>query len=720
MNSVISALCALNRPLHLVRRWMWLSTLNLNPKLTLKPKPLLGVVALMVALLGATLVGCATSGREAQPQSADALWAQARDEERAGYAYGHGLGETPEAARQAALYQLAGQVVTAIRGEQREVYRSLERRGELGTPAGDAVERLEELAFESTVASLSHVAIAGAEVVREQRAAEGWVATLRVSDARMERMRAEAATLAPALAQFELLEATPVNRPGLRLDRAMNGLETVRRLDLEKRRLYVPERGETTFAVYFNEKARSAVERMRVLPVVDTGSNTERSTGRSGEAERVRFIVIDDETLQPQPGVALTLAGYRLVTDREGWTGALRLDDLSSQVEVIAERGGRREALLSREQRRIDTLYPRRWRELEEATLYLHSEPPGSVIELDGRGYTTPARVAVTPGRSYRLRLLGSDEHRDEVQRIEVAAGSPAAFYSVRLTERRFGELDLRTQGRNTRIHIEGHEGLSAAAIRRPAEAGRYTVRISRDHPRYQEVIDEIVVEPGERVQRVYAEPLDRYPFYYGWLWGLMAGVTAGEPGDRYRVPGPDGEIDYIDLPQAHEELEEIARIVPNLQLSGVAAYFARSWPLLATGSLGYRYERYEVDVLDSNDDTTSSDTVDLGSWQLTAGAGLWRPVGVGVGWLTLNYAWEQSRWGDSGADISMPGGSAQRDYLFIEAAGRYEIWSFGLRVADFDAGPGVVGWLGIGASQLDANYQRPAQVEARPGVHYH
>lgn len=685
--------------------------------------------AFLLVVFGLVLVACAGIGQRLP--SGPELREQILRQEQSGYTYGYGLGETPEKARQAAYYQIAGEVVTAIRGEQREVYRLLQRRGELAE--GD-IELAEELKFESTVASLSHVFIEGAEVVSEQRSADGWVVAVRVPERRMADMRVRAREQAPALAQLELTQATPDSRPGLRFQRALSGLETVKRLGLETQRTYIPERGETTFLAYFSEMARDAVESIQAVPVVEDG--------------RVRFAVIDRESMRPQPRLNLTIDGYSLVTNSSGWTDGRRLEDLSFEAKVIVEgRNRSHRRLLSEAQRRADILYPRRWSSQGQAVLYLHSEPAGAVMQVGGREVVAPARVELDTGREYLLRVKGAVDYRYRQERINIDAGSPAAYYSAKLTERRFGELDLTTRSDKAVIRLEDR-GIAGKTIERRAEAGTYRVRVSRDSPRYQDIVDEIVLREGERVRREYVEPPDRFPHYFGWRWGVNLGLYGGEPGDEYLLPAADEEgLAWADFGSESADIASISRGEANLQLGATAHYFTRTMPLVFTAEVAYRREQYAIESAtfgpggsDREDGSASAlaaggsggtvqgggveaktETVDLFNWQGSLGVGLWRSIGMGVGWLTLNQAWQSGSWGDSGAEagIDMPAGRVEHSYLFVELGGSYQIWGFGVRVADLNTGPGAMLWVGVGGSQMDGAYQRPAEVQARPGVHY-
>jgi hypothetical protein len=171
--------------------------------------------------------------------------------------------------------------------------------------------------------------------------------------------------------------------------------------------------------------------------------------------------------------------------------------------------------------------------------------------------------------------------------------------------------------------------------------------------------------------------------------------------------------------------------------------YVARSAPLTISAALAYRREEYLVETVEESArtygsgtsrriggpaitaeesaDTSDEDTqaVDLLGWQASLGFGLWQPLGMGVAWLTLNNAWQTSQWDDAGGDLAMPAGEVEHSYPFVELGGSYQIWTFGLRLADLDAGPGALLWAGVGGSQVDGSYSRPPEVQARPGVHY-
>ncbi|ABM62815.1 hypothetical protein Hhal_2051 [Halorhodospira halophila SL1] len=653
---------------------------------------------LLAAALGLGGGGCALLG-ERYPDAAE-LREQGRAEAESGYTYGHGTGETPEEARQSALYEIAGEVVTAVRGEQREVFRSLQRRGEVD---GGEVERATEVELTATVASVSHVALEGARVVAEQRVAGGWYVRVRLSDQRMAQLRAQARRNAPAMAQFELTEAVPEDRPGQRFARAARGLQTVTRTGVGDQRLYSHRLGETTFAAYFEETARQAAAQLQVIPVVAD--------------DEVRFVAVDRHSLRPQPNLKLRIGGMTLLTDDGGWTAGRSLRGLGDEVRVEVLGAPDQPARLPAHL--CCLVSPRRddGAGVERAALYLHTEPSGAVVRVDGRDYVTPARVPVRPGERYRVRVLETAEHRGDTATVRVDEQTPAAYFSVRLTERQYGHLDLRADGRHSLIRLVRHDHQEAGAIRRPAEAGAYTVRITRDDPDYQDIVDELVLRPDERIQRQYTEPRYRRPYHYGWRWGVTLGVLGGEPGDGYRVPGSDGNVAYGDRPDGVGELTRLERDGElNAQLGGQAQYFADRLPVTFAGGLGLRSVSYEAEGV-----TGEREDVDLDTLQLTLGAGLWRPLGgEGVGWLTANQAWERSRWDDDDAvNLSLPGGRSSNRYPFLELGGQWGPWLVAARVAGGDGGLRPVLLVGFGGTAMERGYELPPEVEARPGSHF-
>ena len=655
-------------------------------------------LAALAVLLGVSgfIGGCGTFG-ERLPDAAE-LREEGREAARSGYTYGHGTGATPEEARQSALYEIAGEVVTAIRGEQREVFRRLERRGEASE---SEVERATELELTATVASISQVVLEGARVESERRVEQGWYVRVRLDDRRMETLREQARRHAPALAQFELTEAVPEGEPGRRFIRAARGLETVARTGVRDERLYSPERGQTTFGAYFEAEARAAVERLQLIPVVADGE--------------VRFVVVDRETLRPQPGLGLRIAGRTAVTDEAGQTGGRRVGDLPREVAVEVLGAPGQAVRLPAQTRRLATLQPRAWADADRATLYVHTAPAEAVIQINGREYVTPARVAVAPGETYTVRVYGTETYRSDAARVRVGAGSPAAYHSVRLTERQFGYLDLAAEGRNTRLRLESHDDWEAGAIQREAEAGRYAIRVTRDDPRYQDIIDELVLRPDERIRRRYVEPRDRQPYHYGWRWALTLGQLGGEPGDAYRLPGEAGSVAYGDR-HAIAGVERLERKNElNLQLGGQGQYFADRLPVTVSGGLGYRLEPFEVRPTGGG---VGDEEVDLTTVQVYAGVGLWQPVAGGQAWITANQAWERSRWGSEG-DVDLPGGWVSNDYAFAEVGGQWGGWAFGARLADGDSGLGPLLWVGFGATDIHQGYRRSPETRARPGVDY-
>ncbi|MBK1727729.1 hypothetical protein, partial [Halorhodospira neutriphila] len=394
----------------------------------------------------------------------------------------------------------------------------------------------------------------------------------------------------------------------------------------------------------------------------------------------------------------------------DGWTAAGAVDGLgaASPVVVVGEPGGRRPPLPA-SARRSGTLRPGQWRSPEQATLYLHTQPAGAVVAVGGADYTTPARIPVEPGRTYTVRVYGTDAYRGTRIEVRVGPDTPVAYRSVALTERRFGELDLSAAGTGTVICLEDH-GVRAPAIQRPAEAGRYRVRVSRGGERYQDIVDALTLRPDERIRRHYAAPRDREPYHYGWRWALSLAALGGEPGDAYAVPGDGGEVPYEALAAEIDAVESASRGALSLQLGVLGQYFADALPVTAAGGLGYRLARFDV-TAEGPFGTTREAQVDLGTLQATVGLGLWHPFSAGPAWLTVNRAWERSRWADGEAAVAMPSGRAGNAYTFVELGGQLGPWSVAARLGTGEGGLRPLLLIGLGAAQMTAGYRHPPQV---------
>ena len=687
-------------------------------------RPGRGLVVAVLAALAAS--GCAGFG-DRYPDATEAR-IEGREAEMPGYTYGHGTGETPEAARHSALQEIAGEVVTAVRSEQREVFRSLRRRGEL---PDDEAELATELELTATVASVAHVELEGAELDAERRISGGWYVRMRMPARRMEMLRDQARRNAPALAQFEVVDGVPQGEPGRRFRLAVRGLDTAERTGVADRRLYTPEIGETTFGAYFEETARRAAARLQVIPLVDGDS--------------VRFAVVDRETLQPQPRLAIRVGHRELTANSDGVTASRRTTDLSSATRVVVVGDPGTAPPIPESARVVETLYPEDWSESGRATLYVHTAPPEAIIEVTaldrsggaragggvevvggGRQYSTPARVPVRPGREYALHVFGTEEYRGHTERVTIPARGPAAYRSVTLTERRYGYIDLTAEGRHSRIRLDGPVELQAGAFDQILETGRYEVRVDRGGDRrYQEIVDELVLRRDETVRRRYAEPIDRQPYHYGWRWALSLFYVGGEPADDYLVPWYGGDTAYADLEDAPEAqaagVRGVSRDGFNALFGVQGQYFANTLPLTVAGSFALRMEQFDIDYEDSVGGRRTVEE-DLVTTQTTVGVGVWRPLGGGgaIGWLTANRAWDSSKWSDrEDLAATLPGGSVTNTYDFVEVG--IHVGRFGLaaRVSEPDAGLQAMLVLSLGRAMMDRGFRHPAKARAREGVHY-
>ncbi|MFO8155091.1 MAG: hypothetical protein ACQERR_07660 [Pseudomonadota bacterium] len=690
---------------------------------------------LSVVLL--TLTGCAALPFGERITTSD-LEQRGREDARSvnGFAFGHGVGDTPGEARQMAAEELARQLLTHVRSEVRITERELQREEER-----EHVSSLER-ELESSAAAMANAALEGVETDLEMEAEDGWYVRLRIDQRRMEELRQRARRQAPALAQFELTTQYGDDRPGLRLRAALRGLAVVERTGVRDEQVYHPATGATTFGSYFQQVVVDSVEALRVVPLVDD--------------DRVRFAVVHAETLAPQPGLAIEVGTIPLRTGRDGLTDSLPRADLSESAAVHAvgysERlgdgaEGERWAHPGRSLLYVTNIDPADWEDSGTAEVLVHTEPTGVLASLGDDERMTPARFRVPTDRTVRLVIPVTDEHRGHSETIDIPDGTPYAYTSVSLAERHFGQLRLEAEGRGSRIRVEGRNGEWQTTDNRFSEvvdAGRYDITIFREeNGDYQRINDQVTVLEDQTLERDYVAPRYREPYTRGSRFTFSLLRFGGEPLSGYTLPWAFGDdLDYEEFADDYGASEDGL----NIDLMGQGQRFTDTLNIAFQGEFGLRNRSFTIGREDPGDTgerdiLTGTDEGDLSlsGFHMALGAGFWRTVGDGAAWLTLNQALETMSWSEDsqvdvcrGSDYSgsalfgacdgeldtLTSGSVSNSYRFVElglAMGGG--WNMALRVPEaLNAAHLMVGFGGV---FIDSGYAHPAATNAARGRHY-
>ncbi len=656
---------------------------------------------LSAVVLAVLVGGCAAVNPFVDRESVMDLRDRGRDEVRGavGVEYGHGIGETREEARRAAAGELAEQLLTFVRSEFRERQTALQAEGEV------AVETMTEARMESATDTMTNVALAGVETDVERQARDGWYVRVRLDSGRMDALRERAANQAPALAAFESVAALPESAAGGRLHAALRGLVDMDRTGVGDEAVYHPDTGRTTFRSFFEESVGDSVAAIRAVPLVDGG--------------RARFVVVHRESLAPQRGVALRVGDAYLRSNAEGVTESVAVTDLGDEADVYilgyAEAvgdGAPGEAWRYPDRGLLHstTLYPGEWVD-RTPLLLVHTEPAEAVVDVAGVYRGSPARFRVEPGRSYDLIIEDGEDHQGYRERVEIPEGAPFVYRSVRLTDRRFGVLSLRAEGRHSRFFLDGPGGrqqVDGNSVDLRTDVGRYTVQVYRDgRDDYQIIRDEVTVAEGERVERDYVAPRYRRPYARGFRMGLAVGRIGGGLEDEYELPASGGgDSDYGAFRDAHD----VSQPAVGLDLIGQYQRFfsaaAVGWTV--QGEAGLRARTIDTDGGD----------LDLTAFHAAAGFGPWRPVGEGGIWLTANYALESARWrGDVRDEWGLPDSQVTNHYPYLELGFATGFFFAALRGGVDTVAPHLM--IGFGIVDTERGYEHRRATHAVEGEHY-
>lgn len=638
------------------------------------------------------LTGCAAMDHQVSDRVSDAI-----AEERPGYVYGHGVGDSREEAREAALREIAQSVLTRVVSDERTAIRRLDPAGE-----ADAERSYERSARSFTRMSLEDVSVEHAESIGGE-----WYVRARISQQRAERLREDHRRQARSYALFEDVMAVPEAEAGRALMLALAGLQAAREDGVAGDSLLVEDR-LTTFESFFERRIERARSRIRMIG--------------TREGDMVYFTFLEQGSYRPVRDLAVHAGEHRFRTDEQGRSPRFPEDNLprrlSFQVDVATmtvERGdleleGRDLILGEYEIEPAGTV--------GDVRLWLGAGAEEAHVRVNGTYVPVPGFINVSPG-SVRVELEAGPDHRDEQHDLEIPEN--AAHYHLYLAPqaRQTGRLELQARG-DAELAITGPAGLQEAGpeFRGTVEKGRYEVEIQRPgNGDYQIVRDEFFLEEDQNFEREYATPLSRRPWSRTW-YAAIAMTVSTFPESGYEIPWEGGG----------ESISSINRNNPQLNLregngEDSSSGFGISYLRLHSGlNFGWRtaLQRMSYPVRYDDPDTGFSRSNEIHGWGLQGAAGFWwRPLGGdhrARAWVFGGRNYERTQWDDSpsGLDAS---GTRVNQHNFVEAGfmGR----SYGMSGRIYEGGDVWQLSLTIGLSSTESGYRRQAEVEARSGQHY-
>lgn len=677
-----------------------------------------------VMILPALLAGCAMLPGGDRGATADELYQEASEaaHESDGYS-GVGTAATREEARQNALEHLASQLISDVRSEIEQVERVQEQTDE------SRIDSVSET--RATISSFTQMELQQVRTHSERAGSDGnWLVEVRLPQQQAQELIERAEAQAPLYAAVELLHETPETLPGERLQHALGGLYESERTGRGDDTFYHPETGRTTFASFFQGQVRANVARLQAYPLVDS------------DADQVRFILLDEESLRPQPGVTVRIGVTEHTTDSAGKTRNLDINDLESgdPLHMLGYPSDEEGNWLhpSMAELHADNLNTANWGDASETELLIYIDPEFQALaEIAGQTFTAPGRITVPNGRSHRLEVTGTDEFRGTEEVVNVPEGAPFAFWTDSLTQREYGYLDIRVLAGGGTISLHERRGGQVIAeedrLERRQETGLYRIEISRDGDEdYQLVRDEVSLSADQTFQRSYHPPRSRNPYERGLRLGISGLRIGGEPTADYTLPWISGQsVQYGDLNDV-ENVSGTDYDATQIDLIGEAQYYFNTLNLTLLGAAGLRQHQFSLEQ-------GGGDSVDMeiDSYYASLGAGFWasffdRRV---VSSLTINQGLEQTSWdSDSRHEVRMeeggswerlPSGSETNSYSFaqlntfvrVPLLGDYS----GLHVNAVVPMDTIDPYVAVGFSWnwLQRGYEHPREVSARQGLHY-
>lgn len=673
-----------------------------------------------VLILG-FLSGCSMLGTS--PNSYDLMQEGMSEAAQSGRVYGHGTGETEALARQAALQDLGQGVFVQVRSQMEDIRTSSLRL--------EGQQRVQQESSDFTASSVvySNVELEGARVEVRQRGSDGWYVRMSMEEAMMDRLRQEVNRSAGLLAYLEILRTTDTQFPGRRLRYALQGLAEAERIEMTQNRIRGEGYHNQTYGAYFEQQIRSAMRQLMILPEI--------------EGQQVRFILLDQQSLEPQPGIAIQINNQQLQTNSQGVTGRISLRQLGQRFSPIVL--GFRESLgatgLDREVLTLGEWAVRDLTHPSETLIYVRSVPTGATVSLNGyTARTTPALFRVEPSKEYELRFHATDDYAE--RQIRVSAQGAYRYISEVLQQRHYGEVALEVSaggvlglGASGFVYDLRHNGSAlvserSSPLHQRADIGEYEVEIYHANRRedYQVLRDRFTLHENTRIERRYRAPIYRQPFAHGRALTLSIGYGA-ELGDEFMVPGfDDEEMRYGDFREMSGRLDDEDgeyRFESNqsvsVRLNSYRFYDRMSFVL--AGSIGARMLNFDVTRMDPETCTTwracpsSPDDARLNGYGGSLGAGFWTSKFGQASYITANMAFEHNTWISSKA-VPLNARSVTNTYPFIELGVQGQLYGLGARVMLGDMGGSEV-FISLGSTRVQTGYRHSRSVRAQAGQHY-
>ncbi|MEA5446518.1 hypothetical protein VCB98_11885 [Gammaproteobacteria bacterium AB-CW1] len=616
------------------------------------------------------------------------------------HAWGRGTGGSEAEARQRALNDLASQVSLWVQEQHGERFEMDSRNGSVNT----------ESLMESLTRTMINVRLDGAELVTLESLRDGWYAEVRLPRDRLDTLRREMRIEAPLQARVHRLESLSSSQPGKRAMAALSGLDHARRLELADREMLNPDGELLTYGSYFEVALRGALSRLDVLP-------TRKDDGQPN------LTVIDRESFRPQGRLHLSVNGESFHTARDGRLPPLP-GSANKQAVTVSLQSPEREVLTVPErQRRLAVLSAADWKSDGATRLFVHVEPAGTVVAVNGDGIVAPQTLRVPAGRETHIRIMGRGELAGLDEHIHIPENAPIHVFSAVLQENRTATLHLQTP-RGATARVSGPNGFrhSINGRTQPMEvpAGRYRIELEGEDDA-QTIRESLVLHEGEALHRQYRPLPDRRFWSRGRLATFGMGVT-GLPGDAHPLPDDTAvaDIDTWFAQRTGRELDE-ARFDTALSVG------VRIGHLAASGFMADIGLDFIGQAIEFTDAEGNRDEAELSIFEVSPSIGWWtgmRRSNAGFS-MSLGTALGMVEWNDDSNRLfgaSLESGSSTYAYPFLDLAlswGQESRFALRSRISTDEYRPFTL-FLSIGGHRItESGYDLPASTQARAGEHY-
>lgn len=627
----------------------------------------------------------------------------------ANYEYAIGQGKTKAKALQAAQLELSNRIYTQVHSEFQAVQKQVSDSGNTHSTVSTRDE-LQHLTASYTNTRLSNVKIVEQSPIRNKlKLNQGWVVAVKIPRSDMEKARIRAEQQAPALA-YALLMNNPAKLPaGMLLRYAVLGLNKTIEQAINKEIIYAPGiPANTTYEAFFITAIEQAKKRLRVLPITDDN--------------RVQFALIDSTTFRPQTDFAVYIEGHALKTNRSGLTPFLSIDALPEQFSpTLIGYSHILNSKIDKNLLKTDSINTTELNDFNQTAIYVYTEPKNSLTTLMNASKTLASQASpalfIVDSELTALKLSAETESATHGGFNELIAKPRSAilYYSIKLSEKSFGRLNLSISNIRNRITLkDSNDEIIASGsnvIKQQVEVGRYHVHIENDKAdKYQSLDENITVYKNREFKRNYKELINRNEYFFGSFNDFNFGYA------------PAFNEDF-ELPMKNGSNIKAKRFIKDYNADYDYSY-----------ALNFRHMRLKENALaissgldfsthHYNEDGTDNKAF-LISYGAHLGLGVWKGLAANqVIWATANYNYSFYDWHFFDSDRNNPAArpkvdSFKRGYPFLDIGARWQTVGFGLRLSDPKFAAPLL-YLSFGQTKTNSDYEHSAHSPAIEGEHF-